>query len=124
MTKTHKEYFIPGNVPSLKNSKRWTGRRLIKSKSCQEYEKLYSSYYNTSEIKEMFSEIEYPIKLGMYFIRKSKHKFDYINAAQEPLDLLVKNNIIQDDNADVVIPTFLGYHYDKENPGLKLTIFN
>ena len=115
-------YFIPGNVPSLKNSKQWTGRRLIKSKTCVEYEKLYSNFYSTIELKNMFQNIEKPIKLGMYFIRKSKHKFDYINVAQEPLDLLVKNGIIADDNADEIIPIFLGYHNDKENPGMIIKI--
>jgi len=115
-------YFIPGNVPSLKNSKQWTGRRLIKSKSCIEYEKLYSSFYSTTELKHMFTNVEKPIKLGMYFIRKSRHIFDYINAAQEPLDLLVKSGIIPDDNADEIIPIFLGYHYDKEKPGMIIKI--
>lgn len=115
-------YFIPGNVPSLKNSKQWTGRRLIKSKTCVEYEKLYSNFYSTAKLKNMFQNIEKPIKLGMYFIRKSKHKFDYINVAQEPLDLLVKSGIIVDDNADEIIPIFLGYHNDKENPGMIIKI--
>jgi len=122
MEKLINGYFIPGNVPSLKNSKMIVGKRLIKSKSCMEYEKNYSSYYSTLEVKNLLKDQAKPIKLGMYFIRKSRHVFDYINAAQEPLDLLVKSGIIPDDNADEIIPVFLGYHHDKENPGLIIKV--
>ena len=65
---------------------------------------------------------EYPVKISFKFIRKSKHKFDYINPAQTVQDLMVKNGWIEDDNAEFMIPVFEQYEYDKEKPGVYITI--
>ena len=35
---------------------------------------------------------------------------------------MVKNNWIEDDNAEYMIPVFEQYEYDKENPGVYITI--
>ena len=61
-------------------------------------------------------------KIGFYFIRDSKRKFDYINAAQLPLDLMQDYDWIDDDDANNVIPVFLGYEVDKKNPGVRIKI--
>ena len=42
------EYFIKGNVPSLKNSKQWTGKLLISSKRVLEYERATRNQYQTA----------------------------------------------------------------------------
>ena len=60
--------------------------------------------------------------VSFQFIRGSKHKFDYINPAQTVQDLMVKNNWIEDDNCEYIIPHFEPYKYDKENPGVYITI--
>ena len=46
----HKQFFISGNVPSSKNSKRWTGKTLIWSALATKYVK------NTKEQWESMSE--------------------------------------------------------------------
>ena len=89
--------FISGNVPSSKNSKQWTGKEMIKGK-------------------------EKPYKVGFYFIRDSKRKFDYINAAQLPLDLMQDYDWIEDDDSSNIIPVFLGYEVDKRNAGVRIEI--
>ena len=45
--------------------------------------------------------------------------FDYINPAQTVQDLMVKNEWIEDDNANYIIPRFEEFTYDKENPGVE-----
>lgn len=60
---------------------------------------------------------EPPIHLLMTFIRKSKHRFDYINLAQSILDEMVEHDWIPDDCTDYIIPYFAPYIYDRDNPG-------
>ncbi len=118
--------FIKGNVPSLKNSKQWTGRYLVSSKTVQKYMKDYSYQYysldNVKEIKRMLKDKKKPYKVEMYFIRDSKRKFDYINAAQIVQDLMIKAGWIDDDNCDEIVPVFLGYEVNKENAGVQINI--
>jgi HSP90 family molecular chaperone len=120
------EYFIRGNVPSLKNSKQWTGRYLISSKRVLEYEKETKHQYETLApllIADLM-KVEKPYRISFRFIRGSKHKFDYINAVQLPLDLFVKQGILVDDNADEVIPVFQPYEYNKLCPGVFIEILH
>jgi len=63
-----------------------------------------------------------PHKIGFYFVRDSKRKFDIINAMQIVQDLLVAHDVIEDDDASCLIPyplqiDGLWYHVDKNNPG-------
>ena len=116
--------FIPGNVPISKNSNRLTGKMLINSKTVMNYIKESKGYYleYKNKFKKELKQHEYPVKISFKFIRKSKHKFDYINPAQTVQDLMVKNGWIEDDNAEFMIPVFEQYEYDKEKPGVYITI--
>lgn len=120
--------FISGNVPSSKNSKQFvtlkTGNKiLINSKIVRDYVKNHCDEWwkNTSKFKEMIKGKEKPYKIGFYFIRDSKRKFDYINAAQLPLDLMQDYDWI-DDDVNNVIPVFLGYEVDENNAGVRIEI--
>lgn len=123
------EIFIPGNVPSSKNGKQWTGKHLIWSKSAQKYARNTEKYW----IKEcnnfrfcasgsIARDPIYPIIVSFKFLRGSKHKFDYVNPLQTVLDLMVRYEWIPDDNADIIIPVFEPYEYNKENPGVIIKI--
>ena len=122
------EIFIPGNVPSSKNSKVWTGKHLIWSKTATKYVKDTDKYWR--EFAPIFIEeslkhsytIATPLKTSFKFIRGSKHKFDYVNPLQTILDLMVRYNWITDDNADIILPVFEPYEYNKENPGVIIKI--
>lgn len=118
------EIFIPGNVPSSKNSKQWTGKMLINSKATRKYIKTSSIYYikDRKKFLKMLEGKDKPYKLSMQFIRGTKHKFDYLNPAQTIQDLMVKYNWIDDDNCKEIIPIFELYKYSKENPGVVITI--
>lgn len=119
--------YIRGNVPSSKNSKQWTGKMLIKSKTVQNYDKEYSYQYadpkTIEKFKKMVKDEIKPYKIAFYFIRDSRRKFDYVNIAQYPLDLMVKNGWIDDDNSNEVIPYFLGYRVDRFKAGMLIKIF-
>jgi len=119
-----KKWFIPHNVPSSKNGRRWTGKYFIASKSVMTYRKDTKKYYEqyAEEFKEEISKLKLPVKISFEFIRGSRHKFDYINPAQTVQDDMVKHGWIEDDNAEFIIPAFEQYTYDKKNPGVIIKI--
>jgi hypothetical protein len=126
--------FIPGNVPSSKNSKQIVQRRLhngktvpflIDSKTTQHYKKHYSVFYNSnrSSFKSMVAaNPSSPSYVGMYFVRDSERNFDMHNVVQVVADMMTEKLWHKDDNADCFIPVFLGYHVDKEKPGVYISI--
>lgn len=65
-----------------------------------------------------------PYKIAFKFVRKSRHKFDYLNPAQTVQDQMVKYGWISDDNADEMIPIFLEYEYNKDKPGVYISVIN
>ena len=120
--------FIPGNVPSSKNGRIWTGRYFIVSKQTQRYYKNSKKYWieHKKEFKKLLkgkdSQNKAPYRITFKFIRKSRHKFDYINPAQTVQDQMVKFGWITDDNAEEIIPIFLEFEYDKDNPGVYINV--
>ena len=119
-----KHIFIPGNVPSSKNSKQWTGKLLINSKATRAYIKATQEFYMKYRVdfQRMLKGKEKPYKLCLEFIRGTRHKFDYINPAQTVQDLMVKYNWIKDDNCKEIIPIFVEYSYNKEKPGVIIKV--
>jgi hypothetical protein len=139
-----KEFFIPGNVPSLKNSKIKTVRGIFPSKAVMKYlkslgVKKYSCTRKTVDdyvtkpnifresLKDFPTNIPYPVKLGFHFVRRTKTQFDFNNATQIIQDLLVAHNFIEDDSMNYLIPFVWNkngkyYSVDKENPGVYLKL--
>ena len=122
MAKT--KWFIPFNVPSSKNGRRWTGKYFISSKTVMNYRKNTKDHYakHAKAFRKEFEKYQTPVKIGFTFVRGSRHKFDYINPAQTVQDDMVKAGWIEDDNADFIIPVFEHYSYDKKNPGVYIEI--
>ena len=60
--------------------------------------------------------------ISFTFVRGTRHKFDYINPAQTVQDDMVKAGWIEDDNAEFILPVFIQYTYDKQNPGVWIEI--
>lgn len=147
MQKFKYNIFVPFNVPSLKNSKVATSKGVFPSKTVRKYlqnlgVKKYSCSKGTFEnyktrpnlfekaiepMKDKFHEREVidnssPHEIGLFFIRDSKRKFDFINAAQIICDLLTAHGVINDDNMDELIPMPIQvvgswYTIDRERPG-------
>ena len=121
--------FISGNTPSSKNSKQFvtlkTGKTLlINSKTAQKYIKESKADWliNKNEFFKMLKDKEKPYKVELYFIRDSKRKFDYINAAQIIFDLMQHYGYIEDDDSQNIIPVFKGFEVDKMNAGVEIEV--
>ena len=139
--------FIPGNVPSSKNSRINTKHGSFASKTVKAYlnslgiqsysssKKIVKGYVNKSNLIENLREDflkqiegkELPLEIGFHFVRNSKRKFDFHNIVQISLDLLTAHDFIIDDNMDCVIPFALKidnkfYSVDKMNPGVWVKI--
>ena len=116
--------FIPGNVPSSKNGRRWTGRYFIVSKQTARYYKESKKEWEKGKkkFKKLVKGLDKPYKVVFKFNRKSRHKFDYINPAQTIQDQMVKFEWIDDDNADEIVPYFEKFSYEKDNPGVYINI--
>lgn len=67
---------------------------------------------------------ENPLKIGFYFIRDSKRRFDYINVCQKVADMMVDAGWIEDDDADHFNPVFLGYEVNKHEPGVRISLLD
>ena len=126
--------FISGNTPSSKNSKRIititnkkTGTkttRLINSKVTEKYIKNSKADWilNKRNFIKMLVGKEKPYKVELFFIRDSRRKFDYINAAQIVFDLMQHYGYIEDDDSTNVIPIFKGFEVDKVRAGVEIRV--
>ena len=129
--------FIPGNVPALKNNKIIAsfGKRcplckkgkvntLVSSKRCKEWIKSSENFWdeNREKFLEAIEDLEQPYRIGFQFIRNSRHKFDYTNALDTVQDSMVHRGWLEDDNSDILLPVLIPYEYDKENPGVYITV--
>lgn len=121
--------FIAGNTPSSKNSKQFVtlknGKKLLLNS------KIVRKYIDKSEMDWRFNKTEFfkmlkgknkPYKIELYFIRDSKRKFDYINAAQIIFDLMQHYGYIEDDDSTNVIPIFKGFEVDKARAGVEIEV--
>lgn len=120
----NKAIFIPFNTPSSKNSKRWTGKMLINSKTVMAYKKNTNSYYldNKNKFLEKIKNKKFPLNISLYFVRKDRRKFDYINISQIVFDMMQEYEWLEDDSMEFINPSFKGYHVDKNNPGVYIFI--
>lgn len=118
--------FIPGNVPSLKNSKVKSKRGIFASPTVSRYlrtlgiqrfssrKKEVTGYVSPDrpnivetfreEIEEMKIGKENPLFFGFHQIRDSKRKFDFSNSVELIQDLFVAHDFIEDDNIDFLFP--------------------
>ena len=121
--------FIAGNTPSSKNSKQFVtlknGKKLLlNSKIVRKYiDKSEMDWrFNKTEFFKMLKGKEKPYKIELYFIRDSRRKFDYINAAQIIFDLMQHYGYIEDDDSQNVIPIFKGFEVDKARAGVEISV--
>jgi hypothetical protein len=118
--------FIPGNVPSLKNSKVKTGRGIFASPTVSRYlrtlgiqsfssrKKEIRGYVDKTrpnviesfraEIAKMCIGKENPLFLGFHQVRNSKRKFDFGNSVELIQDLFTAHDFIEDDNVEYMFP--------------------
>lgn len=119
--------FIPGDIPSSKNSKRVAyahGRVFVfNSKFVESYKRETSKYWglNRTAFYSMVKGKEKPYKIEFQFVRRSQRRFDFVNLLQLPLDLMVKYEWIEDDDYKNILPIINEeIIFDKHNPGIKI----
>jgi hypothetical protein len=121
--------FIPGNVASSKNSKQWTGSKLIWSKLARDYRSNTATYYMLylSRFRTLCKGKGKPLEIGMYFVRDSRRKFDFVNIVQTVQDIIVGARWLPDDNMDEMVPVPVEidgklYHVDKDHAGVYIIV--
>jgi hypothetical protein len=134
--------FIPGSVPSSKNSKVKCAKGVFNSPAVRKYlqfigVKKYGKDYvenyktrpNLFDTPELRAELqgEYPLIVGFHFVRKTKGRFDFHNLCQIICDLLVAHQMIPDDDIDHLIPVPMViegrlWTKDKDAPGVYLKL--
>lgn len=90
---------------------------VIPSKQYKDYENACGEYMPQTE------PIEDPIELRCLFYMPTRRRVDAVNLLQAVCDILVKYEVIADDNSNVVA-SFDGTRvlYDKDNPRTEITI--
>jgi hypothetical protein len=137
--------FLKGNVPSLKNGKpngiyhSKTVTKYLRSLNIQTYSAskgIVKGYKDPDrpdlfieQIGNYFKGIEYPILLGMHFVRNSRRKADFQNLVHIVADLLVAHHYIKDDNMHYFFPIPFKingrwFSINKENPGVWLKLLD
>lgn len=121
---------VPFELYSSKNSKRIlfnraTGRSFVaKSKQSEQNEKdliQVLTLYRQSFLN-MIKGKEKPYRIHFKIYRQTRRRFDYVNIVQGLLDAMTKSGLIEDDNADILIPVFEPYEVDSKNPHTLLWI--
>lgn len=117
---------IPLNpIPKKNNTKiitnRATGRPMvIQSDRYRQYEKDSAIFLRRHSRRE---PIEEPVNLKCLFYRKDRRPIDLVNLLEAIQDILVKYDILKDDNSKIVASTDGSrVLYDKENPRTEIFI--
>ena len=75
-----------------------------------------------NEFLELVKDKEKPLEVRFLIYRKSARRFDYGNILQGFLDCMVKAGWIPDDNANEIIPIYMPYAIDRDNPRVELWV--
>ena len=133
--------FIPGNIPSLKNSKVKTSRGIFSSPAVSKFlrsigiqgfnsrKKTVKGYVDPnrpnqfgalrSTFMSMKAGKDDPIIIGYHQVRSSKRLFDFSNSVEILQDLMTAHDFIEDDNVKHVFPVPMsidGKFIDPKNP--------
>ena len=68
-----------------------------------------------------------PLELGIYFVRDTRRKFDFVNIVQTVQDIIVRAEWLEDDNMDEMVPLPVEiegkvYHVDKDHAGVYIIV--
>jgi len=122
--------FCEGNVPSSKNGRRWTGKYFVPSKATIRWRKDTKWWWieNKDVFKELVKNKKLPLKVGLHFVRGSRHRYDWVNPVQTIQDEMVKMEWIEDDDVINILPfpfkmkkSFTSYN--KERAGFYLKVY-
>lgn len=116
-------YLIPCAPVSKKNSQRIVTNRvtgkpfIIQSQQYEDFEATASYFLRPKP------NIDYPVTVTCLFYMPTHRKVDKSNLEAAVHDVLVKFNVLEDDNRDIIASTDGSrVFYDKENPRIEITI--
>ena len=119
-----RQWFIPGNVPSLKNGKIWTGKHLVASPSIRKWQGFSRQAWQDQ--KESFlvatMGLARPYFIHFIFIRNRNNYWDITAPTETIADEMVRQGWINDDNIYEFIPVFGRPRIDTKNPGTIIKI--
>ena len=102
---TSQPLFIPGHVPSSKNSRvRTKNGAFVASKAVQKYRKNSGIFWKIHAQTFRAACKESPVKVGFHFVRKTRHLYDWVNPLQTVQDEMTKYGWIEDDNISIILP--------------------
>ena len=98
--------YIPGNVPSAKNSKQRTKFGIIGSKASLRYKHDIAPIYHSKrkEFQSLLVSHTAPYSIGFHFIRSTRGRFDFNNMTQMVQDMMVEAHWLEDDNVRNMVP--------------------
>jgi hypothetical protein len=106
--KKGKVRFIPGNVPSSKNSRIYNHdlKRSFPSKIVSRYYRASSKHYKAlrDEFHLEMLGFKKPVFIKLHFVRSSKRRYDWVNPVQTVQDRMVNFNWIDDDDVENIYP--------------------
>lgn len=119
MDNTVATFFIGTNTASSKNGKIWTGTYFIASEQTQRWQKHTRVQWEVQKERflQAIKDLSKPLYIEFTFIRKSRHKFDYINACQTMQDEMKHKGWIPEDDTTEIKPYFGDAIYDKHHAG-------
>lgn len=102
------------------------GRNVVlKSKNAQRQANVDFPYQLSAvrhSFKKMIQGKVLPLKIQFKIYRRTHGRFDYVNIVQGLLDAMVRADLIPDDDAKHIIPVFVPYEKDENNPRTEVTI--
>lgn len=121
--------FIPGSVPSSKNGRQNFKGISLASKATLQWRANTALFWNKfrSHFKKQCEGKEFPLIVGMHFVRKTRHKWDFINPCETVQDEMTHKEWIEDDNTTIMYPVPLKvndqlWSYDPKHPGVYIHV--
>lgn len=114
VTKKNSQRIVTRYVPSKGKSVPF----IIPSKKYEEYEKACGYF-----IQPKGTKIDYPVNVACVYYMPTRRKIDLTNLMEATHDILVKYEVLADDNCQIVASVDGSrVMYDKENPRTEVTI--
>lgn len=110
--KNHQQIIRIGGVP-----------RIIQSQQYREYEKAAVLHLHMVYKAFGMAPVSGPVNVQMVFYMPTRRRVDLVNLQEAALDVLVKGEVLEDDNCKIVV-TMDGSRvsYDKEHPRTEIII--
>jgi hypothetical protein len=118
------EFFIRGNVPSLKNNKIATkGRAIVSNPTIARWQKLsLDDWVKHKAAFKLLAGSKCPLFIHLTFIRERDNTWDFTAPTETIADEMVKHNWLNDDNIYEFVPCFGKPRIDRMNPGVIIRI--